>query len=176
MTKRNPRQTRFRQELKRLLKRGVPAVKAMKQAWRRVPKNPRRLTARKARTILHHGRVKGRLLTPGQRGLFGAIASKYRLREYDNPPPVKRLPDGRLVGWKWRGPKYRRNPPSGPQRGEVEIYADIERIYATKGPRSTAAGQPFVHNFRHAAAFGRPDGTVVLRGRGGRRLWDHFRA
>ncbi len=70
----------------------------------------------------------------------------------------------------------RRNPQSGRQRGEVEIYADIERIYATKGRQSAAAGERFVHNFRHAAAFGRPDGTVILRGRGGRRLWDHFRA
>ena len=172
----NARQTRMRVELKKLLKRGMPAAKAMKLAWKRTPKNPRRLTASKTRTILHHGRVKGRELTPGQRGLFGAVASRYRLRAYDNPPPEKRLPDGRRIGWRWRGPKYRSNPPSGAQRGEVEIYRDIERIYATKGPRSAAAGQPFVHNFRHAAAFGRPDGTVILRGRGGRRLWDHFQA
>ncbi len=114
MTKRNPRQTRFRKELKRLLKRGVPAAKAMKQAWRRVPKNPRRLTARKARTILHHGRVKGRPLTPAQRGLFGAVASGYRLREYTNPPPIKVLANGRLVGLigfrPTRGRKVGRNP------------------------------------------------------------------
>lgn len=71
---------------------------------------------------------------------------------------------------------FRRNPSSARRPGEVEIYADIERVYATKGRRSTASGERFVHNFRHAAAFGRPDGTVVLRGRGGRRLWDHFRA
>lgn len=176
MTKRSPRQTRFRAELKKLLKRGLPAATAMKKAWARVPKNPRRLTATKARTILHHGRVKGRPLTPRQRGFFGAVASGYRLRAYDNPPPQKRLADGRVIGWRWRGPKYRSNPPSGPRHGEVEIYADIERIYATKGARSAAAGERFVHNFRHAAAFGRPDGTVILRGRGGRRLWDHFRA
>lgn len=173
---RNPRQARFRQELKRLLKRGVPAAEAMKTAWKRVPKNPRRLTATKARTILHHGRAKGFALTPGQRGLLGAVANRYRLREYDNPPPTKRLADGRRIGWRWRGTKYHRNPPSGPRPGEVEIYADIERIYATKGRRSAAPGEPFVHNFRHAAAFGRPDGTVILRGRDGRRLWDHFRA
>lgn len=70
----------------------------------------------------------------------------------------------------------KQNPPPGPRPGEVEIYADVERIFATKGARSTAAGERFVHNFRHAAAYGRPDGTVILRGRGGRRLWDHFRA
>jgi hypothetical protein len=65
----------------------------------------------------------------------------------------------------------RQNPP-----GEVQIYSDIERIYAKKGRQSVAAGEHFVHNFRHAAAYGRPDGTVLLRGRGGRRLWDYFKA
>ncbi len=151
MTTRNPRQTRFRQELKRLLKRGMPPATAMKKAWARVPKNPQRrnasdtdrrckkcgvhtiyksgicrwcqeaekrknprLTARKARTILHHGRIKGRALTPRQRGLFGAVASGYRLREYTNPPPIKVLANGRLVGLigfrPTRGRKVGRNP------------------------------------------------------------------
>ncbi len=95
-----------------------------------------------------------------------------------NPPPVAIRVNGHQVGAigvRWRG-LHRHGNPSGRQRGEVEIYADIERIYATKGRHSAAAGERFVHNFRHAAAFGQPDGTVVLRGRGGRRLWDHFRA
>jgi hypothetical protein len=155
--KRNPRQARFKQELKRLLRRGVPAAKAMKQAWKRVPKNPRRrpyseaaakrrlekgwraiekrsffcptcknwqlkghkhnpLTRRKARTILHHGRVRGRELTPAQRGLFGARASGYALRDYPalNPPPIKLFANGRLVGLigfrPTRGRKVARNP------------------------------------------------------------------
>lgn len=176
LLRRNVRQARFRVELKRLLKRGLPAAKAMKQAWRRVPKNPRRLTRTKARAILHHGRARGRALTSAQRGLFGAIASGSRLRDYDNPPPTKRLPDGRMLVWRWRGPKYRSNPPSVGRSGEVQIYADIERIYGRKGQQSAAAGEHFVHNFRHAAAYGKPDGTVVLRGRGGRRLWDYFKA
>ncbi len=119
-----------------------------------------------------------------------------------NPPPVAIRVNGHQVGAigvRWRGAngemcqrcgrvwlykpgicshcKEREKKNPGRRRaGEVEIYADIERVYATKGRQSAAAGERFVHNFRHAAAFGRPDGTVVLRGRGGRRLWDHFRA
>jgi hypothetical protein len=42
----NARQARMRVELKKLLKRGMPAAKAMKLAWKRTPKNPRRLRAR----------------------------------------------------------------------------------------------------------------------------------
>lgn len=38
----NARQQRMRVELKKLLKRGVPAAKAMGLAWKRTPKNPRR--------------------------------------------------------------------------------------------------------------------------------------
>lgn len=197
MTKRNPRQARFRAELKRLLKRGVPPKTAMKKAWARVPKNPRRggrrrasakevmarvpssaiyrtlvrlgvapaaaasavakdtrgnprlyicpykgckevfgtqegllahirqthpftrknthtLTRTKARRILHHGRAQGYRLTPSQRGLFGAVASGARLREYTNPPPIKVLANGRLVGLigfrPTRGQKIGRNP------------------------------------------------------------------
>lgn len=83
--KRSKRQARFQSELKKLLKRGVPAAKAMKTAWRRVPKNPRKITRTKARKILHHGAVHGVPLSPEQRGLFGAIASGYRLRKYRNP-------------------------------------------------------------------------------------------
>jgi hypothetical protein len=37
----------------------------------------RPLTAAKARTILHHGKVSGRRLTPQQRKFFGARASGY---------------------------------------------------------------------------------------------------
>jgi hypothetical protein len=113
--KRNsPRQTRFRAELKKLFKRGVPATKAMKKAWARVPKNPRRLTATKARTILHHGRAKGRTLTPTQRGLFGAVASGARLRDYTNPPPIRLFANNRLLGLigfrPTKGRKVARNP------------------------------------------------------------------
>lgn len=200
----SPRQARFRQELKRLLKRGVPAAKAMKTAWKRVPKNPRRggrrratakevmarvpssaiyrtlvrfgvapaaaasavgkdfagknprrpydeaaakrsleaerramekrtffcptckswqlrashkhnpTTRAKAREILHHGHARGYALTAGQRGLLGAVASGYPLREYTNPPPIKLLANGRLVGLigfrPTRGRKIHRNP------------------------------------------------------------------
>ena len=42
MAIRSARQLRFRAELKKILKRGVPATKAMTQAWKRVPKNPRK--------------------------------------------------------------------------------------------------------------------------------------
>jgi hypothetical protein len=117
------------------------------------------------------------------------------------PPPVAISVNGRSVGaigvrWRGKNPgemcarcgrvwllrggvcshcQAREKALKNPAR-EVEIYADIERIYATKGRRSAAPDEPFVHTFRHAAAFGRADGTVILRGRGGRRLWDYFRA
>jgi hypothetical protein len=96
----NARQTRMRVELKKLLKRGMPAAKAMRLAWKRTPKNPRRLTAKKARTILHHGAVKGHALTPAQRRLFGAKAGGARLTEYPalNPPPIRVYANDRLVG------------------------------------------------------------------------------
>lgn len=97
-----------------------------------------------------------------------------------NRPPVRQTPSQHARVLKQRAAMKatarHENPRGGARPGEVEIYADIERIYATKGRRSAAPGEQFVHNFRHAAAYGRPDGTVVLRGRGGRRLWDHFRA
>lgn len=70
----------------------------------------------------------------------------------------------------------RGNAPSGCRPGETEIYADVERIFAKKGRRSAAPGEKFVHDFTHAQACGCKDGTVVLRGRGGRRLWNLFRA
>jgi hypothetical protein len=44
-----PRQARFQVELKKLLKRGVAAPRAMKLAWKRVPKNPRHHRARTAK-------------------------------------------------------------------------------------------------------------------------------
>lgn len=43
------------------------------------------VSRRKARAILRHGEVGGLPLTPPQRGLFGAIASGQRLRQYRNP-------------------------------------------------------------------------------------------
>lgn len=70
----------------------------------------------------------------------------------------------------------RGNPRSACRPGETEIYSDVERIFAKKGPQSNAAGDKFVHDFKHAVACGCKDGTVVLRGRGGRRLWNLFRA
>lgn len=112
----NARQQRMRVELKKLLKRGVPAKKAMGMAWKRTPKNPRRLTAKKARTILHHGTVRGRALTPAQRRLFGAKASGYRLSDYPalNPPPIRVYANDRLVGAiafrPTRGRRVGRNP------------------------------------------------------------------
>lgn len=75
-------------------------------------KNP--LTRSKAREILHHGHAQGYELTPGQRRLLGAVASGYRLRDYQNPPPIKLLANGRLVGLigfrPTRGRKVARNP------------------------------------------------------------------
>lgn len=69
------------------------------------------------------------------------------------------------------------NPAGGRCRsGETEIYADVERILARKGRGSTVPGQKFYHDFHGASACGRPDGTVVLRGRGSRRLWRLFPA
>jgi len=51
---------------------------------RRIPASLRRMTRRKARSILHHGYVRRRRrripLTGAQRRMFGAIASGYRLR------------------------------------------------------------------------------------------------
>lgn len=70
----------------------------------------------------------------------------------------------------------KKNPAGGCRPGETEIYTDVERVFAKKGPRSHAAGDQFVHRFKHAVACGCPDGSVVLRGRGGRRLWNLFRA
>lgn len=67
------------------------------------------------------------------------------------------------------GPRH--SPGSPCLANEAELYRDVERIYARKGPRSAAVGERFYHDFRQASACGRPDGTVVLRGRGGRRLW-----
>jgi hypothetical protein len=112
----NARQARMRVELKKLLKRGMPAAKAMKLAWKRTPKNPRRLTAKKARTILRHGRVRGRKLTAKQRGLFGAKASGARLREHPelNPPPIRVYANDRLIGQigfrPTKGRRVARNP------------------------------------------------------------------
>lgn len=41
----------------------------------------KRLTARKARLILHHRQVRGRALTERQRRFFGAVSSGYKIRK-----------------------------------------------------------------------------------------------
>ena len=53
--------------------------------WKGRVRRVNSLSRRKARLILHHGRILGRRLTPRQRRLLGAIASGYVLRKYRNP-------------------------------------------------------------------------------------------
>jgi hypothetical protein len=112
-------------------------------------------------------RVNGRLM--------GYVGSRYR----GNPRDFEIERIGRLPRAQQRRATQalrRGNPASACRPGETEIYADVERIYAKKGRQSHAPHEPFVHDFRHAVACGCPDGTVKLRGRGGRRLWDLFKA
>jgi|SRR5215470_1506473 len=59
-------------------------VRGGKVGRRIYTRNP--VTWRKARTILHHGKVRGRKLTEKQRRYFGARASGYRVRN-----PKKKL-------------------------------------------------------------------------------------
>lgn len=71
-------------------------------------KNP--ISRRKARTILHHGRVGGRALTTRQRGFMGARAGGYPVRRKNptlavfNPP--KKNPDGKLISYEVEEIKY----------------------------------------------------------------------
>ena len=65
----------------------------------------------------------------------------------------------------------------------VEIYENIERIYARKGKDSLWPNQPFVHTFKKGAAvlgvgkggtYKLREGDVVIRSRHGKRLWKLF--
>jgi len=59
----------------------------------------------------------------------------------------------------------RKNPPE-----EVEIYRNIIEIKAEKKD-----GKRYVHRFSPGSAiYGLPDGTLIIRSRHGKRLWDYF--
>lgn len=93
--------------------------------------------------------------------------------------PLYRGPGGKLVTVPERNPRVVRIPssPGSPCLAhEAELYQNVEKIFARKGPRSADPRGRYYHDFRYAAACGRPDGSVVLRGRGGRRLWRLFAA
>lgn len=68
-------------------------------------------------------------------------------------------------------------------RRMVEIYGDLERIYARKGRRSLWPDAPFVHKFQKGArvlgvAKGGMvklrEGDLVIRSKRGKKLWKHF--
>lgn len=52
----------------------------MARSKRGVRRKKRKLTARKAKTILKEGKAKGRKLTAKQKRFFGAVASGQRIR------------------------------------------------------------------------------------------------
>jgi hypothetical protein len=116
-------------------------------------RNPRKkVSARKARIILHHKEVKGYPLTARQRRFFGARASGY---------PVRR----------------KRNVAAGFYdeehvfHGKTKIYGKVLRIEAQKTGRHFCdaeckrAGHKYYHDFRvKPTMYGLPNGDILIKG------------
>jgi hypothetical protein len=126
-------------------------------------KRSRKLTRKKARTILHHVKVRGRRLTAAQRRFFGARASGYPVRNLPKGAKVIRWlhPDGSIVDTGVRPKGFVLRQRKNPTRGTV-IYGRVLKIFAqkTSGPYK---GQRFVHTFKRGAIMvGMPDGSLRI--------------
>lgn len=70
---------------------------------------------------------------------------------------------------KWPIEKYKKNP--------VKIYDQLIEIKAKKGKGSLWPGERFKHPFKSkskAAIYGNKDGSLTIKSKTGKRLWDNF--
>lgn len=127
----SPRQARF-------LRSGVPAPKAMKAAWKRVPKNPKGKAAARVSIATRW--------CPTCQKHHIPIGNGGRHSSTNRPPTAGRR---------------RLNPPAG----GTEIYGRIKAIEAVKGNSSNYAGELFRHDFtKPARIYGMPDGSILIVG------------
>jgi hypothetical protein len=127
-----------------------------------------RITRKKARKILHHGKVRGHRLTAKQRRFFGARASGYPVRK--NVRHLKCPVCGKGTTHLVRGKpihkacyeKLSQVRTVKPNPHGTLIYGRVLKIFAqkTSGPYK---GQRFVHTFKRVAIMvGMPDGSLRI--------------
>jgi len=59
--------------------------------------------------------------------------------------------------------------------GAVEIYERVIGIEASKGSKSLFPKENFRHDFQKGARlYGLADGSILIRSKDGRRLWEEF--
>ena len=141
----------------------------------RIRKHRNPVSRSKALTILEHGKVRGRKLTPKQKRFFGARAGGAPVRNpkhlkcrvcgkgtthtiYGGDRGFKRIPIHKACYAKLTQVKTVKPNP----RGQVLIYGRVLKIFAQKttGPYK---GQRFVHTFKPGAVMvGMPDGSIRI--------------
>ncbi len=123
-------------------------------------KNPKRLTSKKARLILHHKKVKGFPLTEAQRGFFGARASGY---PRTNPYEVYKVIEWPTKGhgfWvvsERKGKGY--TPIKGPFKTQKEAVKHWYKLFSEqrrKHPEQFVAGLETLEKNPTVAVFGNP--------------------